>query len=406
MLKKIGVYHLLPFIIACLFFFISYQLIISDLIDNNVDVKPLETKIISGAQTQLKDRYARLDNDNYELNYIASIKNKKQITLFGSSEFSESPYVTYNFLPSKKNAQILGVGHAHHQILSILIELLAAHPENKGSKVVFFLSPGWFGAQGTNSEAFVEFAKPNFLNRIVNDSSIQQKYKVHIGRFIDLKHSEFEGVSISMNYLRGVYLDSQLSQISNTQLEQFINKNFSGTKHKAIIPKVEYQLELTYLTPPPSIIINYDSIAHQLKNEFVANITSNNLYVNDDYYTKYLLKDDGTEREELITEIDISTNEEYQDFKRLVEYVKEREMEASFIIIPYNPYYFKNADIYLPLIDSLTSTLESNNLPYYNLYAGDTLSYDPGVLTDVMHFGDYGWMKVNKYIDSLYYGND
>ena len=78
-------------------------------------------------------------------------------------------------------------------------------------------------------------------------------------------------------------------------------------------------------------------------------------------------------------------------------------MKASFIIIPFNPHYYRNTEVFSPLIDSLTSSMKANNFPYLNLYVTDTLSYEPGTLKDIMHIGNYGWMKVNQFIDSIYY---
>jgi len=188
MLKKIGLFHVLPFAIGIILFVITYQFFILNFIDYYVAKNAPSKIIIEGKQEKLSGRYGNLTDSLsvQELNFIASIKNKTQLTLLGSSEFSEPPYVTYNFLSSKKNYQMMGIGHAYHQSFSMLIELLAAHQGNKGSKVVFFISPGWFVANGTNSEAFVEFARPNFLNRIVKNNDININYKKYIGKFINI----------------------------------------------------------------------------------------------------------------------------------------------------------------------------------------------------------------------------
>jgi len=405
-LKKISLFHIIPFLLACLTFYLVYFLIFSNLIDKHVNIEQLKTKVISGKQVKISGKYGNLsETDQAELEFVASIKNKNQLTLMGSSEFSYTPYATYNFLPINKNYQIIGIGHAHHQNLSILIELLATHKENENTKIVFFVSPGWFEGKGTNSEAFIEFAKPNLLNRIANNTAINQKYKSYIGQYIDSRLNEFEGVSKSMTYFRDIFISNQNKYLSSNKFEQYIKTNFSGTKTKTVIQDVDYQPELS-INNSKNVKINYDSIASQLQTEFIANIDSNSIYVYDEYYNKYLIDDNGEEKFGNIDKPNIKTNEEYRDFKLLVEYVTERKMNASFIIIPYNPYYYRNTEIYLPLIDSLTTLLDNNNFPYYNLYAGDTLNYEPGTLKDVMHFGDYGWMKVNKYIDSLYYGNN
>jgi D-alanine transfer protein len=406
MMKKIGLFHIIPLIIACLLFYVSYQFIILNLIDDNVKTSISKNIIISGKQTKISGRHGRLiDGDSLELDFIASIKNEKQLTLMGSSEFSEKPIVPYNYFPERMGRQAMGLGHAHHQSLSILIELLAAHPENLGSKVIFFISPGWFDTHGTNSEAFVEFARPNFLNRIANDTTINKMYKIHIGKYIDLRYAEFEGVSNSMDYFRNLYLNSKKSKLSISLIDTFIKNHFSGNKSKQTFPKVNYDIELTYMDEIP-YTQNFDSIAKALQKEFLNNITNNKLYVNDEYYTQYLIDENNEERFVILDKPEIANNLEYQDFKMLVEYVTERKMNASFVIIPFNPYYYRNTEIYLPLIDSLTTILDQNNLPYKNMYVSDTSQYEPGTLKDVMHFGNFGWMQVNKYIDSLYYGNN
>lgn len=405
MLKKVGIFHIFPFLIACFAFYISYYFIFSKLIDEHVTIEKLNTKIITGKQVKFSGKYGNLsETDQAEFEFIASIKNKNQLTLMGSSEFSYTPYATYNFLPITKKYQIIGLGHAHHQSLSMFIELLATHKENKESKIVFFISPGWFDTKGTNSEAFIEFAKPNFFNRISNNPDIKNEYKAYIGQYIDSRFNEFEGVSKSMTYFRDLFIKNQSAQLSSNKLELFIKNNFSGTKSKVTIQDIDYQVDLLTNTPN-SIKINYDSIANQLQTEFISNINSNSIYVYDEYYNTYLIDDNGKEKFVTLDQPNLKTNEEYRDFKMLVKYVTERDMKASFILIPFNPYYYRNAETYLPLMDSITTLLNHNSLPYYNLYVSDTSNYDPGILKDVMHFGDYGWIKVNKYIDSLYYGN-
>ena len=91
------------------------------------------------------------------------------------------PYASYNFLPDSLGIPALGIGHAYHQELSILSALLAAGKKVDGSKVCIVLSPGWFYPGGkTIPQAFIEFVRPNFLNSIINDKSIDEKYRLCI----------------------------------------------------------------------------------------------------------------------------------------------------------------------------------------------------------------------------------
>ena len=75
-------------------------------------------------------------------------------------------------------------GHAYHQSFSIYCELLAMQKYLKGSKICIFLSPGWFESEGTNIEAFLEFATPNLLERIIKDEGITLVEKKGIGNYL------------------------------------------------------------------------------------------------------------------------------------------------------------------------------------------------------------------------------
>ena len=42
--------------------------------------------------------------------------------------------------------------------------------------------------------------------------------------------------------------------------------------------------------------------------------------------------------------------------------------------------------------------IHQNNFTYFDMFVSDSKKYDPGVLTDIMHLGDYGWMKINEFL--------
>jgi len=396
MLKRIIFLHVIPIIIA-----LTLVLLIFPLVRNHFNPKNT-TKIIKGKQTKISAVMSDLVNSpNDELEYVASIKNKNQLTLFGSSEFTDSPIIPYHFFPDSLGIPTIGIGHAYHQELSILIELLATHQYNKGSKVCIFLSPGWFEADGTNIQAFIEFARPNFLKRIDNNKNIDLKYKKHIGEFIQSQKDNIEGITKEMNTF------ITYSNTNNTSLFDKIN-NFIKSYFESInsSEKIEYQITQNNNLTPRKWNGNYDETAYQIQTQFINSITTNKMYVYDEYYTKYVVDENGNERNGTLEAIDFTTNNEYADFKLLVEYIKEQNINASFVMIPFNPYFYKNASIYKPLIDSITETLSNKKIPFYNLYVYDTTSYEPGTLKDIMHLGDYGWMKVNKFLYNLYFKDE
>ena len=91
------------------------------------------------------------------------------------------------------------------------------------------------------------------------------------------------------------------------------------------------------------------------------------------------------------------------DFRMLVKYLKYKNADCSFIFQPLNPYYYPALDSLNKLTDTITNILARNKIPYLNMFVLDRESYEPGTLNDVMHLGDYGWMKINYFLDSLYY---
>ncbi len=136
----------------------------------------ISAKIISGKQQAHRGVYYNLlGSENDELEFMASLKNPDQLTIFGSSELSDSPYCSHNFLPDSMGIPAVAFGHAFHQSFSILCELLAGYNFLKNSKICIVISPSWFSTSGTNTEAFTEFVLPNFLKNIACNSAIDLK---------------------------------------------------------------------------------------------------------------------------------------------------------------------------------------------------------------------------------------
>jgi D-alanine transfer protein len=361
----------------------------------------ISAKIISGKQqTHRGVYYNLLGSENDELEFMASLKNPNQLTIFGSSELSSSPYCSHNFLPDSMGIPAVAFGHAFHQSFSILCELLAGYEFLKNSKICIVISPSWFSTSGTNTEAFTEFVRPNFLKIIACNSAIDLKYKIAIGNFIEHHRDEFSVMTNTMNYYCDMYHRSSRfnSEFVSAHIRLLMQKihacNFEieNVVYDPIISQPNYS-ESKKFTP---------DYLKMMQQDFLSKITNNNIYVNDEYYQQYLLSDSGTTRRDSISIVDLKSNQEMEDFKLVVDLLAEQNANCSFIIQPVNPYYYEHAERYQPLVDSLTNLLDSKNFPYLNLYVNDKKDYEPGILNDVMHLGDYGWMKINIFLDSIY----
>jgi D-alanine transfer protein len=398
MLKKLIYLHFVPLSIAISLVYIC--LLFSQNIISNIEGSQGKTITIEGKQDRVRSYYANLTKgDQPEIDFISSIKNKEQLTIFGSSEFSDSPYCSYNFLSDSLGVQSMGLGHAHHQNFSVLCELLAADEYVNSSNICIMLSLDWFNTEGTNTSAFLEFVRPNFLKRIIRNKNIDIEYKKYIGSYINDHSSEMDGLTKEMKLLRDVYISNTDSHEwflrKKYQLSQFIKKSPDCNN-------VEYNIELRHLETRVWKG-NMDVIAEAARKDFVSKITNNDLFVYDAYYSKYLIDSLGDEKKGSVTTVDMSGNKELNDFAILIKYLSSKGTNVSMVLQPLNPYYYKEIEKFDKLVDTLTTMLDNNKIPYLNMYVSSKKNYEPGVLKDIMHVGNYGWMQINSFLMNLYY---
>jgi len=359
-----------------------------------------ETHIIHGNQNRTRGLFPNLtDGEETELQYVASIQNKDGVTLFGSSEFSVSPYSSYFFLPDTLGIPALGIGHAYHQCFSIMCELLAVYDDLEGANICIILSPSWFHTAGTNTEAFAEFVRPNFLAQIANNENIPGKYKLAIGRYIALHAEEFTALSKNMEFFVDEYKFFKGSKLAGRL------RSFMKGIHPSVfeVERVEYQVDSLITLDTKTWNVDKESYLEKLQQTFLSSITTNKIYVYDDYYQQYILSPEGIPRKDSINPLVFENNAEFEDFKLLVDLLAARKANCSFVFQPVNTYHYKYAENNQPLVDSITTILGKYQMPLLNMYASDTASYKPGSLRDVMHLGDYGWMEINFFLDSIYH---
>lgn len=381
-------FHVIPFLLAIVLtigtFFIYKTIFPAS--------SKFKTEVIEGKQTSFRNYYSNCVSGNQaELELAGALKNPQTITLFGSSEIGEMRYSPYFFLPDSLGMPTVAFGHAFQQHFSMFCELLAMQKELKGSKICVIISPSWFETEGTNIEAFLEFVRPNFLKSIVHNPSIPLKYKLEIGRFISEYYKEIEHPASYLTYFKKLYQFRQVHGL-NTELE----------KNKAGINKVLYNVETMPFLYAKNSTFDWETRSKLLQKQFVDSIKSNQLFISDAYYLEYLFKD-KTYKKGSIDEIpSINNNREFQDFLLLVDLLKRYECDASFIIQPLHPYHYDGLEKLAPIVSEVARTLEKNNFPFLNMYVTDPKKYEPGTLNDIMHLGDYGWMKINRFLFTNY----
>ncbi len=378
-------FHLIPISIAiALLFTADYFFSIIQSPSN------FEKSTIQGNSNSKSALYSNCINPQAEIELMASLENEDFITLFGSSELQELPYSPYLFLPDTLGINLVAFGHAHQQNLSIACQLLAAGDRLEGAKVCIALSPGWFQTEGTNIEAFIEFVRPNFLRSIIGDKSIPMKNKLYIAQFVSDHYNDIEAPSIEFLYLKN---------LTETKKHKGFSRALSNSSYG--IKKVDYVIKHKKTTiTHKSDVFDWSSAKKRLEKEVLANSTNNSIFVNNDYFKKYLLIDGKFTK--AIT-YPITIGKEFEDFQLVVDILKRKNCKATFILQPLNPYYYTNLSEFKPVISKIERELNKANFPFLNLFVYSEEEYIPGFLDDIMHPSNRGWMDMNEFLVKQYY---
>ena len=377
-------YHILPIVSSLLIVFIIGFFIF----DNNPDTIDL----VKGNQEETTRIQANYSNGILsEINFVSSLKNKNNIVLLGSSEFGNSAlnYYPYKFLADSLNMNVFAFGHAHHQCFSIYSQLVANQQELKNSNICIILSPSWFITEGTNIEAFIEFVPENYLKRIIHSPLVSIEEKLKIGEYIYNHFDLINEPTLSLTYLANLY------KYRNYPLfEKWLNL------YKSKISDVKYDIKLLSKTTP--IQTSKSLIKKELKTEYINNIKSNSIYVNDEYFLEYLSTKEHPYEPALIEDELFKNRKEFEDFTLLIDLLKKNNCKASFIFQPLNNYHYFGIEKFKPLKKEILNLLKKNNFPILDMFSLSKKEFEPGVLNDIMHTGDYGWTKINQFMYNTY----
>lgn len=353
-----------------------------------------KTIIITGNQTLSRGTQANyLIGNQAEIEWISALKNKDNIILLGSSEFGTFPRSSYLELPDSLNIPCVGFGHAFHQSFSMYCEVLAGREYLKDSKICIIFSPSWLETEGTNVEAFLEFVPTNFLRKIIHDDKISRTLKNKIGEYIYRNDDLIE----NPNHILKLYKSSYL-----TQDVPFLTDKFELFKNN--ISSVNYEVKpLVPKSSKKSLPLDYQKQMQNTKDEFVKSVKTNKIFVSDDYFTEYVLdKKTGKIGNGNVSKMDYVNSQEMKDFLMLIQTLKYYKADVSIVIQPINNYHYRGTDNLNPAIKSIEKELKSRKIPYLNLFAYSKAEFEPAVLNDIMHLGNYGWMKVNHFLIDKY----
>ena len=101
----------------------------------------------------------------------------------------------------------------------------------------------------------------------------------------------------------------------------------------------------------------------------------------------------------VIVSPDINQNQEYNDFLVLLEYLETYKIKALFVMQDLNPYAFaNNREEANKLMQIIKSKVLEHNFEYLDMWSNKKEDYEIGTLTDIVHMGELGWVRINQAI--------
>ena len=315
-----------------------------------------------------------------------------KIVLFGSSElvfYPNQKFLPQNYFNNDLKLPLRVQGNEGQQSFAIMSQLAACDNElvRDNAKVVVLLSPSWFTGSydnGLKMPKFLEYMYPGMMNKLYFQSESDDKYKLLISDYIKKNIAQIKEPNFiykdSFYDLKSDYLDNKFKQII---IENFDSKDNNPKNIDYKNPNLDYEslkLEAKRITIPPK---------------------NNDYGINDEYYDRYIVKQIKKDNFPfgVIVSPDINQNQEYNDFLVLLEYLETYKIKALFVMQDLNPYAFaNNREEANKLMQIIKSKVLEHNFEYLDMWSNKKEDYEIGTLTDIVHMGELGWVRINRAI--------
>lgn len=340
----------------------------------------------SQAQVQVGEYYGGLGQaETYTrnlANLCEKLKSGEELVVFGSSELTHRhSYMIHNFLTEKLNIKTTSYGHAGFQSLSVYL-LLSANKEclTEKTKFVWLISPGWFDTNGTQVPSYVEYVKDDVIYKTLNDPNAIKMQK----EFIEKNIKSFEKLTRAQEFL----LNNDNFALRLYALRYGIYKE--KLTNKIIKPEAE-------ANPHAQVSVDWraeNSAALEYEKSLIG---SNKFWVREEYFNKYLknLSSGGVKYFSARAASDIKVGDELQSLKNVVKLLRDKSVKSILILQPLNSRVYNDFDVVEPIYKELNLTAKSENI---NVLDMSKIRNEYGLMSDGMHLGAVGWMRINKFV--------
>lgn len=338
---------------------------------------------------------------DYYFTYLDSLKKTVElqsdlesgkIVLFGSSELVVYPnqkFLPQNFFNNDLKIPLRVQGNEGHQSFVILSQLAAFDNKKvrQNAKVVVMLSPSWFTGSSDNGltmAKFLEYMNLGMMNKLYFEGQTQDKYKFLISDYIQNNISYIKDPT----FIYETTFKEIKDEYINNKIKKFIIEKFDEKYVKS--------QDISYIKQD----LNFDDLKNEAKN-IETSSSNNNFGIQNEYYSKYIEPQIAKNNFpfEIVIPPSLEKNEEYQDFLDLLDFLDSYKIKPLFIMQDLHPDIFiKNRENANLLMETIKSKVLEHNFEYMDMWTYKKEDYEIGTLTDIVHFGEFGWVKANQKI--------
>ncbi|MFF7057645.1 D-alanyl-lipoteichoic acid biosynthesis protein DltD [Achromobacter spanius] len=306
-----------------------------------------------------------------------ALRTGDRLVILGSSELTSNDlrFVPYRYLADELQMPVLAYGHSGFQSLGMQLVLAAlADDLSPASRVVVMLSPGWFdGDGGLGTDEFKEHANP-LLPRLVK----QPEGRAELTRW--LRDKGDAGVAWSMMTEQAYVFRQRVADLWTPA-------------HAAPAPEREREGPAA-----AARVVDWDALAEEAQRAEQDQMTGNRYAVRDDFFNKYLrgIPEGG---KTAYQPQPLTGRVELRELTALMALLHQRGVNALFVMQPLHPMVFKDLDRFDPVQKEVATLCQRYAMTCLDMYDAP---YEVGMLRDVQHLGELGWLRVNRKIAEVF----
>ncbi|CAB3956579.1 hypothetical protein LMG6001_04462 [Achromobacter insolitus] len=307
-----------------------------------------------------------------------ALRTGDRLVILGSSELTSNDlrFVPYRYLADELQMPVLAYGHSGFQSLGMQLVLAAmAEDLSPASRVVVMLSPGWFdGDGGLGPDEFKEHANP-LLPRLLR----QPEGRAEVVRWLQAKGDA--GVAWSMAAEQAYVFRQRLVDLWTPA-------------HAAPAPERERE------GPPAAArVVDWEALAAQAQDTEQALMAGNRYAVRDEFFNKYLRSIPAGGKTAYQPQ-PLTGRDELRELDSLMALLRQRGVPALFVMQPLHPLVFKDLDRFRPVQQEVAALCQRYAMRCMDMYSAP---FEVGMLRDVQHLGELGWLRVNQKIAEVFY---